>query len=81
MCVHVLSPYLFLSRSGHLAVETRETSPIMTQFLDCVWQVMVQYPTAFQFNEFFLVTLHDHLYSCQFGTFLGNNEKERLDMG
>ncbi|XP_064381922.1 myotubularin-related protein 6-like [Halichondria panicea] len=68
-------------RSGHLAVETRETSPIMTQFLDCVWQVMVQYPTAFQFNEFFLVTLHDHLYSCQFGTFLGNNEKERLDMG
>ncbi len=69
------------SRSGHLAGETRETSPIMTQFLDCVWQVMKQYPTALQFNEFFLITLHDHLYSNQFGTFLGNNEKERLDMG
>ena len=57
----------------------RETSPIFAQFLECVWQVMIQFPTAFQFNEQFLVTLHDHVHSNQFGTFLGNCEKERID--
>ena len=61
-----------------MAGDARETSPIFTQFLDCVWQIMVQFPTAFQFNEHFLVTLHDHVYSCQFGTFFSNNEKERM---
>lgn len=69
----------FSTRSGHLAGDARDTSPIFTQFLECVWQVMVQFPTAFQFNEHFLLTLHDHLHSCQFGTFLGNCEKERMD--
>lgn len=68
-------------RSGHLLGESRETSPIMTQFLECVWQVMIQFPTSFQFNEHFLITLHDHLYSCQFGTFLGNCERERTEKG
>lgn len=72
---------LSLCRCGHVAVEDKETSPIFTQFLECVWQVMVQVPTAFQFNEHFLVTLHDHAHSCQFGTFLGNCEKERLEQG
>ena len=60
-----------------MAGDIRETSPIFTQFLECVWQVMVQFPSAFQFNEHFLVTIHDHVYSNQFGTFLGNCEKER----
>lgn len=62
-------------------VEDKETSPIFTQFLECVWQIMMQVPTAFEFNEHFLVTLHDHAHSCQFGTFLGNCEKERLEQG
>ena len=69
----------FVFRYGHLSGDVRETSPIFTQFLECVWQVMIQFPTAFQFNEQFLVTLHDHVYSNQFGTFLGNCEKERRD--
>lgn len=30
------------------------------------------YPNAFQFNEYFLITILDHLYSCRFGTFLFN---------
>ena len=68
-----------LSRNGHLAGDIRDTSPIFTQFLECVWQMMVQFPTAFQFNEQLLLTLHDHLHSCQFGTFLGNCERERLE--
>jgi myotubularin-related protein 6/7/8 len=69
----------FTTRCGHLNGDSKEVSPIFTQFLDAVWQVLVQFPVHFQFNELFLITIHDHLYSCQFGTFFGNNEKERKD--
>ena len=41
---------------------------------------MQQFPSAFQFNEKFLLTLHDHVHSCQFGTFIGNSEKEKIDL-
>lgn len=47
-------------------------------FLDCVWQMLHQFPCSFEFNEHFLVTLFEHAYASQFGTFLGNNENERL---
>ncbi len=30
--------------------------------MDCVWQMTVQFPYAFEFNEHFLVTILDHLY-------------------
>ncbi|KAG0203036.1 hypothetical protein BGX28_004562 [Mortierella sp. GBA30] len=55
----------------------RETSPIFQQFLDCVFQIMIQYPARFEFNEQFLIQLHYHVYSCQFGNFLFNCERER----
>uniref|UniRef100_A0A8C2UIQ2 Myotubularin n=1 Tax=Chinchilla lanigera TaxID=34839 RepID=A0A8C2UIQ2_CHILA len=35
------------------------------------------FPTAFEFNERFLITILDHLYSCRFGTFLFNCESAR----
>ncbi|XP_014670869.1 PREDICTED: myotubularin-related protein 6-like [Priapulus caudatus] len=44
------------------------------------FMVMQQFPGAFQFNERFLLTIHDHVYSCQYGTFLGNCEKDRIDL-
>uniref|UniRef100_A0A914VH87 Myotubularin phosphatase domain-containing protein n=1 Tax=Plectus sambesii TaxID=2011161 RepID=A0A914VH87_9BILA len=37
-----------------------------------------QFPTAFEFNTPFLIDLLDELYSCRFGTFLYNSEKQRL---
>jgi len=40
---------------------------------------MIQ-PTSFEFNERFLLILHDHVTSCQYGTFIGNCEKERVDL-
>ena len=52
-------------------------SPVFLQFIDCVWQVLSQFPHAFEFNEHFLTLILDHLYSCLFGTFLYNSEKER----
>uniref|UniRef100_A0AAQ4RP36 phosphatidylinositol-3,5-bisphosphate 3-phosphatase n=1 Tax=Gasterosteus aculeatus aculeatus TaxID=481459 RepID=A0AAQ4RP36_GASAC len=35
------------------------------------------FPAAFEFNELFLITVLDHLYSCLFGTFLYSSEQER----
>ncbi|KAB7507017.1 Myotubularin-related protein 8 [Armadillidium nasatum] len=37
-------------------------------------------PCAFEFNERFLLVLHDHVYSAQFGTFIGNCQKDRIDL-
>lgn len=55
-----------------------DRSPVFLQFIDCVWQVSQQYSNAFEFNEHFLITIVDHLYSCRFGTFLCNTEAERV---
>lgn len=55
-----------------------DRSPIFLQFIDCVWQMTKQFPSAFEFNELFLMTILDHLYSCLFGTFLCNCEQERF---
>ncbi|XP_068736229.1 myotubularin-related protein 9-like [Montipora capricornis] len=52
--------------------------PVFLLFLDCVWQVYQQFPCSFEFNDRFLITLFEHAYSSQFGTFLCNNEADRL---
>lgn len=52
------------------------TSPIFQQFLDCVYQLLNQNPTSFEFNEKFLRRLVYHLYSCQYGSFLFNCQQE-----
>uniref|UniRef100_A0A8C5EHR0 phosphatidylinositol-3,5-bisphosphate 3-phosphatase n=1 Tax=Gouania willdenowi TaxID=441366 RepID=A0A8C5EHR0_GOUWI len=69
----------FSARVGHGDENhaNSERSPLFVQFIDCVWQMTRQFPAAFEFNELFLVTVLDHLYSCLFGTFLYNSEQER----
>nr|XP_053773110.1 myotubularin isoform X4 [Desmodus rotundus] len=69
----------FASRIGHGDKNHADAdrSPIFLQFIDCVWQMSKQFPTAFEFNERFLITILDHLYSCRFGTFLYNCESAR----
>lgn len=61
------------------ATKPKETSPVFHQFLDATYQIIYQHPTRFEFNERFLRRLLYHQYSCQYGTFLYNNEKARLD--
>lgn len=56
--------------------KVKETSPVFHQFLDAAYQLLYRHPTRFEFNERFLRRLLYHLYSCQYGTFLYNNEKE-----
>uniref|UniRef100_A0A3Q4G5G7 Myotubularin n=1 Tax=Neolamprologus brichardi TaxID=32507 RepID=A0A3Q4G5G7_NEOBR len=69
----------FASRIGHGDKNhaDQDRSPIFVQFIDCVWQMTKQFPTAFEFNEHLLLTILDHLYSCRFGTFLYNCESVR----
>ncbi|NWR38716.1 MTMR8 protein, partial [Tachuris rubrigastra] len=70
----------FSHRCGHLDGDPKEVSPVFTQFVECVWQLMQQFPCSFEFNERFLLEIHDHVYSCQFGNFLGTCHKEREDL-
>lgn len=69
----------FLQRLGHGDDRHSDTdrSPIFLQFLECIWQMMQQFPNVFEFNENFLITVADHSYSCLFGTFLCNSEQQR----
>lgn len=53
------------------------TSPVFHQFLDAVYQLVTQFPDRFEFGERFLRRLLYHTYSCQYGTFLFNNEAQR----
>ena len=64
-----------------LTTKVKETSPVFHQFLDATYQMLYQHPTRFEFNERFLRRLLYHLYSCQYGTFLHDNEKQRLESG
>jgi myotubularin-related protein 6/7/8 len=57
----------------------KETSPVFHQFLEAVHNIQRQFPARFEFNELLLRDLHTHLYSCQFGTFLFNSERDRRE--
>ena len=57
--------------------EDGECSPVFIQFLDCLWQLVTQFPALFEYTPRLLRALAHHAYSCRFGTFLGNCENER----
>mmetsp|Transcript_4029 Transcript_4029/g.8653 ORF Transcript_4029/g.8653 Transcript_4029/m.8653 type:complete len:609 (+) Transcript_4029:134-1960(+) len=56
----------------------QEFSPVFLLFLDCVRQLMLQFPTAFEFNEDFLLYLADATQSDETATFLANTQQYRL---
>ncbi|KAM9319259.1 phosphatidylinositol-3,5-bisphosphate 3-phosphatase MTMR4 [Gastrophryne carolinensis] len=69
----------FGDRCGHQenAEDQNEQCPVFLQWLDCVHQLLHQFPCHFEFNHAFLVKLVQHTYSCLYGTFLSNNPCER----
>ena len=62
---------------GNSSVNEGQISPIFLQFLDCVWQMVNQYPECFEFTTAYLLELSDHIYSCRFGNMLCDTERER----
>lgn len=67
----------FALRNGIALANEKQRSPVFMQFLDCIHQLMHQYPTAFEFNMEFLRDLAYHSYTGSFGTFLCDNQIER----
>ena len=58
-------------------MDQTQTSPIFIQLLDCVFQIVQQYPECFEFNTKYVLLISEHLYSCRFGNFLCDTERER----
>lgn len=70
----------FETRVGHLRSSKDSQdhmSPVFLQFLDSVWQLVVQHPRAFEFSPRMLLAVAHHLYSCRFGDFLFDCEADR----
>ncbi|KAM9239990.1 myotubularin-related protein 9 [Leptosomus discolor] len=65
------------AQSAYSNSKQKWEAPVFLLFLDCVWQILRQFPCSFEFNEQFLIMLFEHAYASQFGTFLGNNENDR----
>ena len=73
----------FHERLGHAtqdALNDKDFCPVFIQFLDCVYQIMHQFPTLFEFNGEFLLEIAYHAFSLRFGTFLCNCDKERQQL-
>ena len=72
----------FHDRCGHgedINYHPDERSPVFLQFLDCLNQLIHQFPHSIEFNENLLMFLADHVYSCLFGNFLCNSDKQRRE--
>ncbi|XP_054843975.1 myotubularin-related protein 9 [Eublepharis macularius] len=68
------------AQSAYSNSKQKWEAPVFLLFLDCVWQILRQFPCSFEFNYHFLIMLFEHSYASQFGTFLGNNENERCKL-
>jgi hypothetical protein len=72
--ITVVTHLLYTDRCGHghdHSYLPEERSPVFVQFLDCLFQVVSQFPAAFEFTDTLLLFLADHVNSCLFGNFLG----------
>ncbi|XP_033905398.3 myotubularin-related protein 10 [Acipenser ruthenus] len=75
----VMAGYRFLDRCNHLKRSDKVESPLFLLFLDCVWQLLDQYPAAFEFTETYLTVLSDSLWIPVFSTFLFNCPQQRAE--
>ncbi|KAI1889630.1 hypothetical protein AGOR_G00164930 [Albula goreensis] len=75
----VMAGYRFLDRCNHLKKNSKEESPLFLLFLDCVWQLLNQYPAAFEFTETYLTVLGDSMWIPVFSTFLFNCARQHAE--
>ncbi|KAK3735082.1 hypothetical protein QZH41_002081 [Actinostola sp. cb2023] len=80
----VLCGHPFVKRCSHIRSLTKEPekeddqeSPVFLHFLDCVYQLMNQFPSEFEFSETYLLGLLDSMHACMFDTFLFDSEEQR----
>ena len=58
-----------------------DVSPIFSQWIECVYQLVVQNSDEFEFSHEYLVAILAGALSGKFGTFLFDSEKERIERG
>ncbi|NWZ94362.1 MTMRC protein, partial [Nesospiza acunhae] len=73
----VIGGHSFLDRCNHLHKSEKEEAPVFLLLLNCVWQLVQQYPPAFEFTETYLTVLSDSLYVPIFSTFFFNSQHQR----
>ncbi|XP_052526542.1 myotubularin-related protein 12 [Tympanuchus pallidicinctus] len=73
----VIGGHGFLDRCNHLHRSDKEEAPVFLLLLNCVWQLLQQYPPAFEFTETYLTVLSDSLYVPIFSTFFFNSQHQK----
>ncbi|NXL52215.1 MTMRB protein, partial [Podilymbus podiceps] len=74
----VAAGHPFPRRLGLLRRDSpREEAPVFLLFLDCTWQLVRQFPSAFGFTEAYLLALHDSSFAPYFSTFLFSCQRQR----
>lgn len=53
-------------------------SAIFFHFCNCVWELIQETPFEFEFSDDLLIFLLDSLYDSRYGTFLYENESQRV---
>ena len=66
--------YPFSTKLG-MKTEQDESIPTFIQFLDCIAQLINLNPMSFEFNYKYLSKLSNLMYTCLFGTFIGESRK------
>uniref|UniRef100_A0A336LTX7 CSON004597 protein n=1 Tax=Culicoides sonorensis TaxID=179676 RepID=A0A336LTX7_CULSO len=66
---------------GYSPNRSKQTVPSFLLFLDCVYQLHYQFTCSFEFKTQLLVMLCENSYFSQYGTFLGDCERERETLG
>ncbi|EMD47539.1 myotubularin, putative [Entamoeba histolytica KU27] len=68
----------FMTRAGvGVHCPHSQYSPVFHQFIECVFILLQQYPTSFQYNEDFLIEIDDAVFCHNYGTFLFDTDCER----
>lgn len=78
----VQAGFPFQTRHQHSCYTSSQNRPkhagsTFVLFLDCVYQLHSQFPCSFEFSTNFLITLFEHSFFSQYGTFLCDSARER----
>ena len=83
--LNIVSLHLILTRSKLHASSVHKVRmcfllqcPVILLFLDCVWQLQLQFPSAFQYSHIYLTALWDSICLGLFDNFIFNSSRERM---